>query len=135
MCLTLKERGIPFEPVFMDTGWELPETYDYLLDVLPKHIGEIWWLRAEVTLDPVREAYAQELEGMLGHYSAMVRWCLKKNMAPKRLQRWCTEKLKLNPMIGWSKTKRGGKQVELFTAPPRDAGCMRWGMCDTGSTK
>lgn len=279
MCLHLRERGIPFEPVFMDTGWELPETYGYLRDTLPKHIGEIRWLRAEVTLDPVREAYAQELEGMLGHYSAMVRWCLKKNMTPKRLQRWCTERLKLNPMLAWmseqdgdivscvgvrgeeskaraamsewewsdrldgwtwrplhrwsfddviavharhgvrpnpaylsgalrvgcapcifarkeeirwladthpnviavvrrmeeiltplteammarngrtmtgtstwfqadidedsaidkvvewSQTSRGGKQVELFMAPPRDAGCMRWGMCDTGSTK
>ena len=29
----------------------------------------------------------------------------------------------------------GGRQVELFTAPPRDAGCMRWGMCDLASEK
>ena len=31
----------------------------------------------------------------------------------------------------WSLTKRGGRQYELF-GPPPDAGCMRWGMCDTG---
>lgn len=35
--------------------------------------------------------------------------------------------------IAWSRTSRGGKQFELFSAAPRDAGCMRWGMCDTGS--
>jgi hypothetical protein len=23
------------------------------------------------------------------------------------------------------------RQLELFAADPRDAGCMRWGLCDT----
>jgi 3'-phosphoadenosine 5'-phosphosulfate sulfotransferase (PAPS reductase)/FAD synthetase len=36
----------------------------------------------------------------------------------------------IDKVVAWSRTSRGGKQVELF-APPRE-GCMRWGLCDTG---
>lgn len=35
--------------------------------------------------------------------------------------------------VEWSMTSHGGKQFELFSASPRDAGCMRWGLCDTGA--
>jgi 3'-phosphoadenosine 5'-phosphosulfate sulfotransferase (PAPS reductase)/FAD synthetase len=37
--------------------------------------------------------------------------------------------LPIDEAVAWSRTSRGGKQVELF-APPRE-GCMRWGLCDT----
>lgn len=37
--------------------------------------------------------------------------------------------------VQWSMTSRGGRQFEMFTAPSRDAGCMRWGLCDTGAKK
>lgn len=103
-CLHLKELGIPFEAVFMDTGWELPETYAYLRDVLPSVIGPIRRLRSEVELDAEREAMAQELEAMLGHYSAMVRWCLKNRMMPARQVRWCTQATKVEPMLKWLET-------------------------------
>lgn len=43
--LHLIERGIPFETIFCDTGWEAPETYDYLREVLPRTLGPIRWLR------------------------------------------------------------------------------------------
>lgn len=36
-------------------------------------------------------------------------------------------------VIEWANTARGGRQYELFTAPPRDAGCVRWGMCDVAT--
>jgi len=55
MCLHLQELGIPFRPVFMDTGWETAETYQYLREYLPGRIGEITWLRSEVELPPERE--------------------------------------------------------------------------------
>ncbi len=36
----------------------------------------------------------------------------------------------IDDVVDWSRTKRGGKQIELF-APSRDQeGCMRWGLCD-----
>ena len=38
----------------------------------------------------------------------------------------------IDKVMEWAKTSRGGRQFELFAADPRDAGCMRWGLCDTG---
>lgn len=104
MCLHLRELGIPYDAVFMDTGWEHRDTYDYLRGPLTEAIGPIRWLRAEVDLPPDREAMAQELEAMLGHYSAMVRLCLRKGIFPSRLIRFCTEATKIYPMQKWADT-------------------------------
>lgn len=41
----------------------------------------------------------------------------------------------IDTVVQWSKTSRGGKQFELFAAGERDAGCMRWGLCETNSEK
>lgn len=38
----------------------------------------------------------------------------------------------IDEAVAWSRTAHGGKQYELF-APDGDAGCMRWGLCDTGT--
>ena len=46
--LLLRERGITFSAIFCDTGWEAPETYAYLRDVLPGVLGEIRWLTPDV---------------------------------------------------------------------------------------
>lgn len=94
--LFLKEREIPFSAIFCDTGWEAPETYRYLREVLPGVLGQIRWLTPEVKwpdrlevsilrasgappeeieaqeraeaarVGALCEGYAQELEGMLG---------------------------------------------------------------------
>ncbi len=32
-------------------------------------------------------------------------------------------------VVDWSRTTRGGKQIELFD-PPENDGCMRWGLCE-----
>ena len=37
----------------------------------------------------------------------------------------------IHKVVQWAKTKRGGKQFELFDALPGEQGCVRWGMCDT----
>lgn len=37
----------------------------------------------------------------------------------------------IDKVVDWSKTSHGGRQVELFDATPGDAGCMRWGLCET----
>lgn len=77
MSIYLHELGIEHERVFMDTGWEHDDTYAYLRDVLPGHIGPITWLRPKLQM--------REL-------------ILKKGMFPSRLRRYCTEELKIKPM-------------------------------------
>lgn len=37
----------------------------------------------------------------------------------------------IREVISWARTAHGGKQFELFAAGERDAGCMRWGLCET----
>lgn len=117
--LYLKEQGRTFEAIFCDTGWEHQETYRYLREVLPAHLGPIRWLRATVRWqETVRttdgksseqaaelatrlETYAQEFEARLGvEYSPFVRLILKKAGFPTRLQRSCTPELKATP--AWS---------------------------------
>lgn len=41
----------------------------------------------------------------------------------------------IDKVVEWSKTSRGGRQFELFAAGERDAGCMRWGLCETNPEK
>ncbi len=36
-------------------------------------------------------------------------------------------------VVAWSRTSRGGRQFELFAPAPSDAGCVRWGLCETGN--
>lgn len=52
MAKYMEELGLPYTSIFMDTGWELPETYTYLEEVLPKHIGPIELLKTEIPLAP-----------------------------------------------------------------------------------
>tara|TARA_Y100000593_G_scaffold74465_1_gene137050 strand:- start:72 stop:1040 length:969 start_codon:yes stop_codon:yes gene_type:complete len=37
----------------------------------------------------------------------------------------------IDKVVEWSRTSYGGKQVELFAPAESDAGCMRWGLCET----
>jgi len=74
-ALFLKEQGIDFEPVFIDTGWEAEDTYYQIRHVLPTHFGEIKWLRTE------------GLPGLLR----------TQGMFPSKRHRICTVKLKLEP--------------------------------------
>tara|TARA_R110000824_G_scaffold203883_6_gene388567 strand:+ start:333 stop:1319 length:987 start_codon:yes stop_codon:yes gene_type:complete len=43
----------------------------------------------------------------------------------------------IDKVIKWARTTRGGSmdQIELFADPTGHQGCVRWGMCDTGSEK
>lgn len=98
MCLHLREIGVDYTPVYIDTGWENAETYRYLRDELPRYVGEITWLRLDVELPDDLEALARVYEARLGHDSAMVRMCLRKGMFPAGTIRWCTQELKVRPM-------------------------------------
>lgn len=98
MALYFRELGIESVKVFCDTGWEHRDTYTYIRETLEPAIGPIEWLRSDVALTGENEEFAQEMEAILGHYSSMVRWIVKKGMFPARQRRYCTEELKVNPI-------------------------------------
>lgn len=77
MCLHLKEIGVPFQAVFIDTGWEHPSTYEFIRDVMPRFVGPVTTI------------------GTPGGMLAVVK---KKAMFPSRLRRFCTQEVKVKPM-------------------------------------
>jgi 3'-phosphoadenosine 5'-phosphosulfate sulfotransferase (PAPS reductase)/FAD synthetase len=90
MALWLREAGVPFRAIFLDTGWEHPDTYDYLRD-LPAVLGvEIEWVEPPM--------------GMQGYI-------LRKGMFPSRTQRWCTDYLKIKPLKRWISDQFGDSIV------------------------
>lgn len=75
-ALALREAGLPFRMAFADTGWEAPETYAHL-DYLRGVIGPIDVVRADrMMVDAIR------------HRAGF----------PGRMQRWCTQELKVQPL-------------------------------------
>ena len=80
MSLLLKELGIEHRRVFLDTGWEKQETYDYLRGDLTRAIGPIEEIRGPETMEE------------------LIR---RKRMFPSRKKRYCTEELKVFPMQGY----------------------------------
>lgn len=38
----------------------------------------------------------------------------------------------IDKVVSWSRTSRGGKQLEMFAPAAHEQGCMRWGLCDHG---
>jgi 3'-phosphoadenosine 5'-phosphosulfate sulfotransferase (PAPS reductase)/FAD synthetase len=78
MSLWLTEQGIEHERVFMDTGWEHEDTYTYLRGDLTKMLGPITEIRGDLLMaDLVR----------------------RKGMFPSRTRRFCTESLKVKPIM------------------------------------
>jgi len=78
MSLYLKEQGIEHHRIFADTGWESSITTDYVMNTLPRYIGDI---------EVVRNGYL------------FPDLCRKKGMFPSRLIRFCTEFLKVKPIL------------------------------------
>ena len=78
LALALREAGIPCRHVFADTGWEAPETYEYLA-TLERILG--------IAIDRVRSP--------LG---GMVDIARHKAGFPHRGGRWCTPDLKVKPL-------------------------------------
>jgi 3'-phosphoadenosine 5'-phosphosulfate sulfotransferase (PAPS reductase)/FAD synthetase len=79
MSLWLTEQGIEHDRVFCDTGWEAQETYDHLR-YLAERLGPITWLRGK-----------RQMEELVAH----------KGMFPSRLRRFCTEELKVKPILAY----------------------------------
>lgn len=83
MSLYLTELGIEHDRVFMDTGWEHDDTYEYLREILPAKIGPIHWLRPRLQMEEL---------------------IIKKGMFPSRMRRYCTQELKVFPMRDYIRT-------------------------------
>jgi 3'-phosphoadenosine 5'-phosphosulfate sulfotransferase (PAPS reductase)/FAD synthetase len=80
MSLYLTELGIEHDRVFMDTGWEHEATYEYLRGTLTQKIG------------PIKEIVSKK------YPESMVQLVIKKGMFASRMQRFCTQELKVFPM-------------------------------------
>ena len=91
MALFLKENGIPFEGVFMDTKWEHPATLEYIKHYLPDHIG------------PIK---------MIGEPMGLPGLVRKKQLFPLMNARFCTGVLKLDPM----RKHLNSKDVDIVNA-------------------
>lgn len=78
-CLALRDAGIDHVRVFADTGWEHESTYDHL-DYLRSVLGPI-----DVVRGPL------DFVGL----------CRKKQIIPSRIMRFCTERLKVLPIISY----------------------------------
>lgn len=81
LSLWLTEQGIEHRRVFADTGWEHPATYEYLRGPLAAKLGPI-----------------DEVKSSVG---GMAEWVRKKGMFPSRLRRFCTQELKVKPLIAY----------------------------------
>ena len=101
MCLHLRELGIPYRAVNMDTGWEHADTDHYVREVLPKYIGPIETISAEIKPKPGKEAIIERFEKMIGRESQMIRLVLNRGFMPSRLVRFCTIELKMDVFRRW----------------------------------
>ena len=84
VMLYLREKGISFTPVFCDTGWEHPITYDYLS-----------YLEKTLDIKIVRVRNEKYFDTDEGGYVTLVK---KDQFFPSQQTRTCTLRLKVKPI-------------------------------------
>ena len=94
MC-ALREAEIPFRAVFADTGWEAPETYEYL--------------------GTLERALALSIErvGVPGGFAALA---VKYGILPHGRTAWCTRDLKVAPLAAYHDGIRDREGVDTISA-------------------
>jgi 3'-phosphoadenosine 5'-phosphosulfate sulfotransferase (PAPS reductase)/FAD synthetase len=85
LSLYLTELGIEHDRVFMDTGWEHALTYDHIRGPLTRAIGPITEIRGPLDFEQLVS---------------------KKGMFPSRVKRFCTEQLKVLPILDWLRAQQ-----------------------------
>lgn len=80
MSLWLTEQGIEHDRVFLDTGWEHEKTYEYLRGPLTDKLGPITEIKPPLTMEDL---------------------IIKKGMFPSRVRRFCTQELKVKPIMAY----------------------------------
>lgn len=121
------QAGGEVRRVFLDTGWELDETYRYIDEVLEPRLGRIeraalWvpgpgeappegydhlepmWTTPGKTMAADRWALARVFEARLGRYSPMIRLLLHKAVFASSQRRFCTDETKRRPIRGFLAT-------------------------------
>ena len=94
-ALLLEKHSVPFEAVFMDTGWEHPVLYEYLDNHLEPRFGKIQRL--------TNPKYP----------NGMVDLVLKKKMFPSTKMRFCTGALKINPFATFIEAQTDAEVVSV----------------------
>jgi 3'-phosphoadenosine 5'-phosphosulfate sulfotransferase (PAPS reductase)/FAD synthetase len=97
LSLYLKEQGIEHDRVFMDTNWEHPKTYEYLRGQLEHVVGPITRIRS-------------------AEYSGFADLVRKKGMFPYRTARFCTEELKMIPLIAYLHARMEREGIDIVNA-------------------
>lgn len=103
MSLYLTELGVEHDRVFMDTGWEHPATYEYLRGPLTEKLG------------PIREVRSQK------YPDGMVQLVVKKGIFASRINRFCTQELKVFPMRDYIQSAQDAGDEVLNTVGIRAA--------------
>lgn len=80
LLVALQASGLPFTAVFADTGWEHPATYAYIDEVA-----------AKLGIVVHKVGVAGGMVARAGYRAGF----------PGRLQRWCTQELKIDPIKAW----------------------------------
>ena len=101
MALLFRAAKIPFIAVNMDTGWEHADTDHYVREILPKYIGPIKTITAEIEPKPEAAEDIARLEKKVGRESAMLRLVLNRGYFPSRKARFCTQEIKMDVMRKW----------------------------------
>lgn len=119
LILWAKENLSEFTTVFCDTGWEHPFTLAYIEEINQTHLaGGLITLRTKkYVVTPVqalrrnasdrdrwRFAFVTQRFEQQHHQDGMLRLVQIKGRAPSAKARFCTEALKVRPMIDWLKT-------------------------------
>jgi len=91
VALWLIEQGIDFRPVHCDTGWEHPETEEYI-----KYINQTVFAGRLIVLKNPK------------YPNGMVDLIRSKGSFPSRLRRFCTEALKIEPLHSYLETLDDG---------------------------
>lgn len=113
--LLARERGVEFEAVFADTGNEHPQTYDYLdhledrLDIVIRDVVADFKMRiankrefivAKWSADGVSDEHiAEALDILIPTGNPFLDLCLWKGRFPSPKARFCTQELKVLPLI------------------------------------
>lgn len=95
-ALLLREGGIDFRAIHMDTGWEHEDTESYVRDYLPTLFGPI--------------------EILQGKHGGMEQLVIKRGMFPSRMRRFCTQELKVRPFLAWLRRTVDEEGVDLVNA-------------------
>ena len=86
LMILLREKGMPFEAIFADTGCEWPETYEHIA-----RLKEAGW--------PITTVRGSE-----GGIENIYDYGLRYRILPSVWNRWCTTKFKTKPIYAYTET-------------------------------